>query len=48
MMRAHFDNARIIIIATAILHNIAIKMGEAEAEDDDDVFNLLGVVIQGK
>ena len=45
MMRAHFDAARIIIIATAILHNIGIRMGDAEAEDDDEVLNLLRVVI---
>ena len=28
MMRAHYHHAKIIITATAILHNIAIKFGE--------------------
>jgi hypothetical protein len=46
MMRAHFHAARIIIIATAILHNIGIRMGEAEVLDDDDVLNFLRVVIE--
>jgi hypothetical protein len=45
MMRAHFDYASIIVMATAILHNIGVRMGEAEAEDDDEVLNLLRVVI---
>jgi hypothetical protein len=44
MMRAHLDTATIIIIATAILH--IIRMGEVEPEDDDDILNFLGVVIQ--
>jgi len=46
MMRAHFHAARIIIIATAILHNIGIRMGEAEVVDDDEVLNFLRVVIE--
>jgi hypothetical protein len=46
MMRAHFHAARIIIIATAILHNIGIRMGESEVVDDDEVLNFLRVVIE--
>jgi 16S rRNA C1402 (ribose-2'-O) methylase RsmI len=46
MLRSHFENAKIIVIATAILHNIAIKFGEVEPEEDDDVLDLLRAVIQ--
>jgi hypothetical protein len=41
MMQAHFHAARVIIIATAILHNIGIRMGEAEVLDNDEVLNFL-------
>jgi plasmid replication initiation protein len=40
MMRAHFHAARVIIITTAILHNIGIRM-EAEVVDNDEVLNFL-------
>jgi hypothetical protein len=46
MLRSHFENAKIIVIATAILHNIAIKFGEVEPEEDDEVLDLLRAVIQ--
>ena len=45
-MRAHYDRAKIIIIATAILHNIAILFGEVEPEEDDQVLRQLREVIR--
>jgi len=45
-MRAHYDHAKIIIIATAILHNIAILFGEVEPEEDDQVLRQLREVIR--
>ncbi len=41
MIRAHFQAARVIIIAAGILHNISIRMGEAEVVDNDEVLNFL-------
>jgi hypothetical protein len=43
MFRAHYH--KLIIMATAILHNIAIKFGELEPEDDESVHNLLRAVV---
>jgi hypothetical protein len=45
MLRAHYHHAKLIIMATAILHNIAIKFGEVEPERDESVFNLLRAVV---
>jgi hypothetical protein len=38
---SNYENSKNIIIATAILHNIAVKMRELEPEDDDEVLDLL-------
>jgi hypothetical protein len=46
MLRSHYGNAKIIVIATAILHNIAIKFGEVEPEEDEEVLDQLRVVIR--
>lgn len=46
MLRAHLDNAKTIITAVCILHNIMIKMGEVEPEGDAEVLDYLGVVIE--
>jgi hypothetical protein len=46
MLRSHFENAKIIVMATAILHNIAIKFGDVEPEEDEEVLDLLRVVIR--
>jgi hypothetical protein len=46
MLRSSYGNAKIIVIATAILHNIAIKFGEVEPEEDEEVLDLLRVVIR--
>ena len=45
MLRAHYHHAKLIIMATAILHNIAIKFGEVEPEADNDVLHLLQEVV---
>ncbi len=45
MLRAHYHHAKPIIMATAILHNIAIKFGEVEPEGDESVLNLLRAVV---
>jgi hypothetical protein len=45
MLRAHYHHAKIIIVATAILHNIAIKFGEVEPEEDEEVLGLLRAVV---
>jgi hypothetical protein len=45
-MRAHYDHAKIIIIATAILHNMSILFGEVEPEEDDQVLRHLREVIR--
>jgi hypothetical protein len=45
MMRAHYHHAKIIITATAILHNIAIKFGEVEPEEDEEILDLLREVV---
>jgi hypothetical protein len=44
-LRTNYDTSKSIIVATAILHNIGIKLGELEPEDDDDVLDLLRAVI---
>ena len=46
MLRAHLDNAKTIITAVCILHNIMIKMAEVEPEGDAEVLDYLGVVIE--
>ncbi len=38
---SNYAHSKNIIIATAILHNIAVKMRELEPEDDDEVLDLL-------
>jgi hypothetical protein len=45
-MRAHYDHAKIIIIATAILHNLSIKFGEVEPEGDMEVIDQLREIIE--
>jgi len=45
-MRAHYGHAKIIIIATAILHNMSILFGEVEPEEDEEVLRLLREVIR--
>ncbi len=45
MLRAHYHHAKIIIVATAILHKIAIKFGEVEPEEDEEVLGLLRAVV---
>ena len=45
-MRAHYDHAKIIIIATAILHNLSIKFGEVEPERDMEVIDQLREIIE--
>jgi hypothetical protein len=46
MLRAHLDNAKMIITDVCILHNIMIKMVEVEPEGDAEVLDYLGVVIE--
>ncbi len=40
-MRSHYEHAKIIIIATAILHNLSIKFGEVEPEGDAEVLEII-------
>jgi hypothetical protein len=44
-LRTKYETSKSIIIATAVLHNIGIKLGEIEPEDDDDVLDRLRAVI---
>jgi hypothetical protein len=46
MLRAHLDNAKMIITAVCILHNIMIKMRDVEPEGDAEVLDYLRVVIK--
>jgi hypothetical protein len=45
-MRSHYEHAKIIIIATAILHNLSIKFGEVEPEGDAEVLDRLREIIR--
>jgi hypothetical protein len=45
IFRAHYHHTKLIIMGTPILHNIAIKFGEVEPEDDESVLNLLRAVV---
>jgi hypothetical protein len=44
-LRTNYDTSKSIIVATAILHNIGVKLGELEPEDGDDILDLLPAVI---
>jgi hypothetical protein len=45
MLRAFYLTSKDIILATAILHNLAVKFGEVDPEEDEEVLDLLRDVI---